>query len=188
MTRDAGPPRQSERPRFITGHPHAPRPSPVVGVGAVVIDRAGLHPSVLLVKRGRPPAEGTWSLPGGRVEGGERLSEAVRREIAEETGLFVIPGPLLAVAEIIDEAHHYVVLDYLCHVEGGSLHAGDDAREATFVALPNLAVYGVTAAVADVIDRALALLSGAPSPPAEEDEITDEPTLNDDETKVEPPR
>lgn len=172
---------------FASGHPHAPPPRPVVAVGAVVIDRSGLHPSVLLVKRGRPPAEGSWSLPGGKVEGGERLAEALRREIAEETGLFVRPGPLLAVAEIIDEAHHYVVLDYLCLVEGGSLHAGDDAREAMFVAVPELPSFDVTDSVSEVVARAVAMLSGEPLAPQDEDAISDEPTVTDDETNVELP-
>lgn len=167
-----------DRSRFGSTPPHAPHPPPIVGVGGVVIDRAGAHPSVLLVKRGRPPGEGTWSLPGGKVNGGERLAEALRREIVEETGLLVNQGPLVAVAEILTEAHHYVVLDYLCSVEGGQLHAGDDARETVFVAVPDLPSYGVTGAVAEAVDRALAILEGMP---LDDGAITDEPTENDDE-------
>jgi ADP-ribose pyrophosphatase YjhB (NUDIX family) len=160
--------------------------APVLGVGAVILDRSGAHPSVLLVKRGRPPREGSWSLPGGRVERGERLAEALRREIVEETGLFVHPGPLLAVVEIIDETYHYVVLDYLCDVLGGDFHAGDDAAAATFVAIPELATFGVTPAVRDVIDRALALVETPTTPPPAGDEPIDEPldepTFSDEAT------
>lgn len=161
--------------------------TPVVGVGAVVIDPSGLHPSVLLVQRGRPPREGAWSLPGGRVEGGERLAEAVRREIAEETGLFVLPGPLVAVVEIVEEHHHYVVLDYLCQVESGELRAGDDARDARFVSVPELPSYGVSEAVADVVARALTMLSLPAGPTPVEDEIADDPTVNDDDTGEDAP-
>jgi 8-oxo-dGTP diphosphatase len=130
-----------------------PVPAPVLAAGAVVLDHAA--GTVLLVKRGRPPGQGEWSLPGGRVEHGERLAEALRREIAEETGLRVRPGPLLAVAEIIDGAHHFVVLDYLCEVAGGTLEAGDDALEAAFFAIEDLRGLGVTDAIRDVVARAL---------------------------------
>lgn len=165
-----------------SSHAATPPAAPVLGVGAVVLDLSGAHASVLLVKRGRPPREGSWSLPGGRVERGERLADALRREIVEETGLFVRPGPLLAVVEIIDEAFHYVVLDYLCEVEGGDFHAGDDAAAAAFVAIPQLDAYGVTPAVKDVVDRALGLVLGGRASGGDpgEDPI-DEPTFADDE-------
>ncbi len=159
-----------------------PPRAPALGVGAVILDRSGAHPSVLLVKRGRPPREGSWSLPGGRVERGERLADALRREIVEETGLFVRPGPLLAVVELIDETFHYVVLDYLCEVEGGDFHAGDDATAAAFVAIPQLATFGVTPEVHDVIERALALVEAPTIPPPPGDEPMDEPTFADDAT------
>lgn len=137
----------------------APRP-PALAVGAVVLcDRAGAGPNVLLVKRGRPPRQGGWSLPGGRVEPGERLADALRREIVEETGLHVRPGPLVAVVEIIDGEHHYVVLDYLCKAQGGELQPGDDALEAAFVPVEQLPEMGVTDAVRDVVSRALGMAS-----------------------------
>src|SRR5262245_60272855 len=101
--------------------------APVIAVGGVVIDRSGAEPRVLLVKRARPPRAGGYSLPGGRVERGERLAFALKREMLEETGLEVRVGPLVEVVEIIDEAHHFVVLDYLCEAVGGALRAGDDA-------------------------------------------------------------
>jgi 8-oxo-dGTP diphosphatase len=144
--------------------PAADPRAPVVAVGAVVLDRSGQTPRVLLVKRGRPPLQGAWSLPGGRVELGEPLAAAVRREIAEETGLFVRVGALLAVVEILDADHHYVVLDYHCEVEHGALGAGDDAVDAAFVALTELAERGVTEAVHDVVKKAMALAEGGAGP------------------------
>jgi 8-oxo-dGTP diphosphatase len=93
-------------------------PGPVVGVGGVVT-RDG---RALIIRRGHEPRKGEWSLPGGLVELGERLTDAVRREIAEETGLQVEVGPMV---ETFDRVHHdtegrvrfhFVIVDYLCGV------------------------------------------------------------------------
>jgi 8-oxo-dGTP diphosphatase len=105
--------------------------TPVAGVGAVVL-RDG---QVLLVRRGREPLRGRWSLPGGVLELGETLAQGVVREVLEETGLRVTP---LFIVETFDRIHrdaegrlqyHYVLADFLCHVEGGELVCGDDADE-----------------------------------------------------------
>lgn len=96
---------------------------PEVAVGAVAVrgDR------LLLVRRGRGTGVGLWSLPGGRVEHGETLAEALVREVAEETGLDATVGALCGIAERISEDHHFVILDYW--VEGrGDATAGDDAE------------------------------------------------------------
>ena len=167
------------RPASSIGAP--PRPAaPVIGVGGVMLDRSGPEPSVILVKRGRAPRAGSWSLPGGRVEHGERLVEAVRREVLEETGLLVRPGPLVMVVELIDDAFHYVVLDYLCEVDGGSLRAGDDAADVAMVPVSELALYGVTPAVMDVVERALAMDFGRDTLLPPEDAPLDETTFSDD--------
>lgn len=160
-------------------------PAPVIGVGGVILDRTGPEPSVVLVKRGRPPRAGSWSLPGGRVERGEHLAEAVFREVLEETGLLVRPGPLVAVVELIDDAFHYVVLDYLCELEGGTLSAGDDAADVAIANVADLPMYGVTPQVLDVVERALAMTAGRDTLMPEEDApldapIVDEITFSDD--------
>jgi 8-oxo-dGTP diphosphatase len=113
----------------------APRPPPEVCVGAVALDRGCL----LLVRRGRGPGEGRWSVPGGRVEAGERLGAAVRRELREETGLDGRCRRLLGWAERIGPDHHFVILDFLVDVVGtGPPVAGDDAEAAEWVPLDEL--------------------------------------------------
>lgn len=97
--------------------------NPEVAVGAVVVR----HGRLLLVRRGHAPAAGQWSLPGGRVRPGEPLAQAVRRELAEETGLRGEVGPLCGVAERFDEGYHYVVLDYWVEVTGQTARAAGDA-------------------------------------------------------------
>ena len=89
------------------------------------------HGRLLLVRRAHPPAQGTWSLPGGRVEPGEDDAAAVVREVAEETGLRVEPGPVVGVVERDSpDGGVYVITDLACRVLGGSLQAGDDASDA----------------------------------------------------------
>ncbi|MHB8451546.1 MAG: NUDIX hydrolase [Mycobacteriales bacterium] len=93
--------------------------------GAVIRDP---EDRLLLVRRGRPPAQDRWSLPGGRVEPGESPEMACRREVAEETGLDVVVGQLLGVVCI----GHFEVYDFMARVVGGSLRAGDDAVAASW--------------------------------------------------------
>lgn len=115
--------------------------APLVGVGGIVID--GRRAAV--VQRGREPAKGMWSIPGGLVELGEELTQAAAREIEEECNLLVQVGPLVEVVERIDidpsglVAHHYVIHDYLCRLISGTLKSGHDAADAKWVDLDNLA-------------------------------------------------
>jgi ADP-ribose pyrophosphatase YjhB (NUDIX family) len=130
--------------------------SPIVGVGAVVVKDG----RAVIIKRGNEPYKGQWSIPGGRVEFGESLVDAVRREMREETGLEVHVGPLLGVFERIvpDEGrirYHYVILDYLCTCIGGVLCAGDDAEDAVWVTGEQLADYDIRPSAVGVIRQAL---------------------------------
>jgi len=108
--------------------------APLMGVGAVIVHEG----RVLLVQRGREPLKGRWSIPGGLIEIGEMLHEAVVREVREETGLEIEPVELV---ELLDRIHregervryHYVIADYLCRVVGGTLKAADDAEAVRWV-------------------------------------------------------
>jgi 8-oxo-dGTP diphosphatase len=109
---------------------------PEVCVGVVVIDEGQL----LLVRRGNPPGEGAWSVPGGRVEAGERLQDAAQRELAEETGLAGRNMRFLGWVERISPTHHFVILDFLMDVgDRSTARAGDDATELCWVPLNELA-------------------------------------------------
>jgi len=109
--------------------------SPELCVGAVAVADGQL----LMVRRGRGPGSGRWSVPGGRVESGETIRQAVVREVAEETGLQVRCGDLLGWAERIGPRHHFVILDFLVTVsDGRSPVAGDDAAEVRWFPLPSV--------------------------------------------------
>jgi 8-oxo-dGTP diphosphatase len=101
-------------------------------VGGVIKDDEG---RLLLIKRGHAPSAGLWSLPGGRIEPGETDAEALVREMREETGLAVEPGRLLgSVRRPGQRGDALDIRDYAATVTGGTLHAGDDAAEARWVA------------------------------------------------------
>lgn len=130
---------------------------PVFGVGAVVVtpDRR-----VVLIRRGKAPLAGAWSLPGGVLELGEAVEQGLAREVLEETGLAVDVGNLIDIFEHIarDDAgkvkYHYVVADYLCQVRGGHLLPGDDASECALVDPGELDGYKLTDAACAVIRQA----------------------------------
>ncbi len=108
---------------------------PELCVGAVAV-RDG---SILLIRRGTPPGEGLWSVPGGRVQRGETLAAAVGRELREETGLDGYVGEAVGWTELIGRRRHYVVVDFWVAVESDAAPvAGTDASDAAWVALEDL--------------------------------------------------
>ena len=131
-----------------------------MGVGGLIFDAQ----RVLLVERGKEPLKGYWSLPGGLVETGESLEDAVRREVREETGLEVEPLSLFEVFErILPDAagkteYHYVLIDYLCKPVGGRLQASSDVSSVAWVLEAELANYRLTEGTLAVVERAFAKL------------------------------
>jgi 8-oxo-dGTP diphosphatase len=127
-------------------------------VGAIIIEGE----RVLMVERGREPLAGYWSLPGGVLEVGETLAEAVKREVWEETGLLIEPVEIVEIFErvIRDEAgaveYHYVLVDYRCTVVGGELLAADDAYAVAWIERGRLAEYRITEGTVPVIEKAFA--------------------------------
>ncbi len=161
--------------------------APIVGVGAVVIEGN----RVLLVRRGREPLKGEWSLPGGAVELGETLEEAIGREVAEETGVEV---RVLQLVEVLDRIvredtpatrsnenedipaqqkravrYHYVLIDFLCSPAGGVLRSASDADDARWVAREELnshSIYRLAPIALAIVEKAFRILRPDPKPGA----------------------
>src|SRR5215469_5309226 len=129
---------------------------PMVGVGALIFDNG----RILMAQRGKEPLKGWWSLPGGALECGELLADAVRREVREETGLDIEPLRVFEIFERImrDSAgapeYHYVLIDYVCRVTGGDLCAGDDVCRVEWKERGALANLQITEGTLGVIERA----------------------------------
>src|SRR5260370_10046464 len=145
-------------------HPRRYPTRPFLGVVALIFDDGNL----LLVERAKEPLKGYWSLPGGIVEAGERLEDAIRREVLEETGLIVEPLSVFEVFERIipdstpdaagNPEYHYVLIDYLCRPAGGKLLAASDVSHVAWVPERNLREYRLTEGTLPVIERAFAKL------------------------------
>ena len=121
---------------------------PELCVGAIAVD----DDQLLMIRRGRGPAQGYWSLPGGRVEVGETLAEAVVRELAEETGLEGVCEKLIGWVERIDGDEHYVILDFMVTIViGDDPVAGDDAAEVAWVPLHQVAELSLTEGLAEFL-------------------------------------
>jgi 8-oxo-dGTP diphosphatase len=129
---------------------------PFLGVGALIFD----GDSILLVERGHEPLKGWWSVPGGILETGETLANGIRREVREETGLEVEPEAMFEIFERImpDAAgrteYHYVLIDYLCRVTGGTLGAASDVSRAVWLREDELPAYRITEGTLAVAQRA----------------------------------
>ena len=135
----------------MTGVAHDHRRAVIVAVGAVVVDDERL----LMVRRGHGPAAGTWAVPGGRVEPGETLAEAVTRELRQETAIEGVCGHLIGVAEVlpdIDNPEHIVILDFAVSIlEAVEPVADDDAAEARWVDLGDVAEYRLAPGLAEFL-------------------------------------
>jgi ADP-ribose pyrophosphatase YjhB (NUDIX family) len=136
---------------------------PTVGVGAVV----WRDERVLLIRRGKAPRRGEWSLPGGRQEWGETVEAALRREVREETGLELGPLVFVAVVDLVTTdtdgtvTHHYTLLDYTAEAAAGDPVAGDDAELVAWIDLTELADLALWDRTRAVIERAARLRAGA---------------------------
>lgn len=132
---------------------------PIVGVGAVVV-RDG---AVLLVQRAGEPLKGQWTLPGGAVELGETLTEALQRELREETGLEVRVLDLIEVFERIHRdpdgtpRYHYVLIDYLCQPVDGTARAGSDVSAVAWAHPVEFSRYQLSEKATTVIQKGLEL-------------------------------
>ena len=140
---------------------------PFVGVGAVVVDSG----RILMIKRGKPPRMGDWSLPGGAQKLGEVVDETARREVGEETGLEV---EILGLIDVVDSIRkdddgavqfHYTLVDVLARPYGGELRAGGDAMDARWFAraeLDGMKLWSETYRIIDLaIEMEAALAAGA---------------------------
>jgi ADP-ribose pyrophosphatase YjhB (NUDIX family) len=137
---------------------------PRVGVGAVVLSRG----RVLLARRGKPPAEGRWSLPGGLVDLGETSVDAARREVLEECGIGVRIAELVGVLDRVTRdgdgrvRYHWLLVDYLAFPEADddTITAGDDAAEVRWVPIDEVVRMQTTDGLIDMIRRAATLAAG----------------------------
>ena len=138
---------------------------PLVGLGVVLLRPGGLDgPAVLLVRRGKPPNAGAWSIPGGAQKLGETAEDGARRELLEEAGL--LAGPLLLAAHVdsitrdADGAvqYHYTILDFAGRWIGGEPRAGGDVTGAVFAPLDDLAPYALWSEAHRVVLAARRLL------------------------------
>lgn len=131
---------------------------PLVGVGALIVENG----KVVLIKRGKAPLLGEWSIPGGMLELGETLRQGAEREALEETGLAVHATELLGVFDrVVPDAegkiiYHYVLIDFLCERVSGDLHAGADAADAKWLTPAEVAELPLAEDTAGVIRAALA--------------------------------
>ncbi|HEY85844.1 MAG TPA: NUDIX hydrolase [Chloroflexi bacterium] len=133
--------------------------SPKAAVGALVLNKG----RVLLVKRETAPSKGLWAIPGGKIELGETMDQAVEREILEETGLIIRAGHIIHIFDNIvhnsngDIQFHYIIVDFLAHPLNpeAKLTPGDDAADARWVALDELDSLSVTETTLNLIQRVM---------------------------------
>ena len=128
---------------------------PVIAVGAVVVHKN----RILLIRRGKEPAKGEWAIPGGRVELGETMREAVAREIMEETCVSIRPGELVYFFETIQPdpdgriRFHYTIFDFMAEYLAGEPNPRDDAMDARWVSAEDANTYNLNTKTRDLLNR-----------------------------------
>ena len=138
--------------------------APVVGVGAVIWNGRG---ELVLIRRAKPPRLDEWSIPGGHVEWGESLKDAVVREVHEETGLAIDIVGLIDVVDAVSRndagavSRHYVLIDFAARAVGGEIHAASDAGEARWVPYAQLGEFNLWSETRRIIDASALLLARA---------------------------
>ena len=153
----------------------APARVPRVAVGGIAVHDG----RILLVRRGREPGRGLWSVPGGKVELGESLEAAAARELAEETGLRARLGPIVEVLDRVVRGadggveYHYVILDFLGEAPSGTLAAGSDCADARWVRVDELSSLETTDGLAPVVRRAVEMRDRGERGPYRASEATD---------------
>lgn len=151
------PPARGNRPALAPPIQRRYPAAPLVGAAAVVLDAAG---AVLLIQRARPPRAGSWGLPGGLVDLGERLTDGAAREVQEECGIEVAIRAIVGAFEPIyfdaegQVEYHYVVVDFWADYLSGQARPGDDAAAVAWVALPDLDRYDLESATRRIIESA----------------------------------
>ncbi|HEX68770.1 MAG TPA: NUDIX domain-containing protein [Candidatus Bathyarchaeota archaeon] len=127
----------------------------MVGVGAIIVQDG----KILIVRRSSEPGKGKWSVPGGLVELGETVEQAVVREVREECGLDVEVDRLIDVVDSMTFdrngrlKYHFIILDFFVKIKGGKLRPGDDAKEAMWVSLEEVENYDLTKTFRDFLKR-----------------------------------
>ncbi|MEQ1531761.1 MAG: NUDIX hydrolase, partial [Methylococcales bacterium] len=137
------------------------QPKPEIGVAGIVFND---QQQVLLIKRNQPPACGLWSIPGGKLEAGESLAEACRREIKEETGLDTQVKNIVAIVERRLEGFHYVIIDFLAELTNQTAEqprAQTDVSEACWIAVNQLSRYHLVPGLAAIIQRSQTVLNNS---------------------------
>ncbi len=139
--------------------------TPLIGVGAVIWNRRG---EIVLIRRAKPPRLDEWSIPGGHLEWGESLKDAVTREVLEETGLSIDIVGLIDVVDSLSRnetgavVRHYVLIDFAARTVSGNLRAGSDAAEARWVPYAQLGEFQLWSETRRIIDASALLLAKAP--------------------------
>jgi len=149
----------------MTGQIPAASRSPVLGVGAVIWNDK--H-EIVLIRRGKAPRRDEWSIPGGHLEWGESLHDAVLREVLEETGLSVEIAGLIDTVDLVtrdgsgEVTGHYVLIDFAARLIAGELRAGSDATDARWVPFSGLDDYPLWSETRRIIEESRHVLGDTP--------------------------